>query len=87
MKIWITTTIIFLLMPYLSLAAGSIKLDGKVRSFSKENIEISDYSNIYIIDKKRLSKQQLKSIEAVKVGNNTKLMISFDAIVDVRTIK
>jgi hypothetical protein len=69
----------FLFLSY-SFASGTISLEGKVRGFSKETLDISDGHHIYIILKDKLAESQQKQFAHVKTGETVKLQVSFDAI-------
>lgn len=71
---------IFFSINTLSFAAGTIRVDGKVKSFSSEFIAISSGENTYYIEKKQLSGAQRKQIKNIKTDTQLALVVNFEAV-------
>jgi hypothetical protein len=65
-------------------ASGTMQLEGKIVSLSKEKIEIDDSYHIYLINRNKLANN--KNLNNAKVGDSLLLTLSFDAIEQTKTL-
>lgn len=70
-------------------AAGTMQLKGKVESFSKEKIEVSDDFNVYVIERKKIGAFEEAKVNQLKLQKGTKvdLTIPFTAVESTRPVK
>lgn len=66
-------------------AAGTITLEGKVRNFSKDTIELSDGRKIFVIDRRKMG--TIPSAGQLKSGQKLTLHVPFTAINKVKNVK
>jgi hypothetical protein len=64
-------------------ASGTMQLEGKVVTLSKEKIEIDDSYHIYLINRDKLANNQ--NLNNAKVGDLLQMTLSFDAIEQAKT--
>lgn len=66
-------------------ASGTIQIDGTLRSFTKDTIELNDGTKIYTIDRKALGAQI--PAKGLKAGDKLALNIPMSAITSVKNAK
>lgn len=79
--------IVLLFLPFWADAAGTIALQGVVKSFSSESIEISDGSHIYSLKKSALPSVDLERAKMAKSGQQLELTVPFSAIISTKPVK
>lgn len=70
-------------------AAGTLQLKGKIESFSKEKIEVSDDFNVYVIERKKIGAFEEAKVNQLKLekGRKVDLSVPFNAVESTRPIK
>lgn len=74
------TTLIGLFFSLMAQAAGTFELEGKVKSFTPEVIQINDGHHVYAIVRKKLSADYSAILKTLKSGQSIKLHVPFDAV-------
>lgn len=70
-----------------SFAGGTLQLSGSVHSFDSQTISVNDGIRIYKLEKSKLGGGQSSEIAKAQIGKNLKLVVPFDAVIDVRSKK
>ena len=72
---------------HLVFAAGTFNINGKIRNFNQETVDISDGKKIYSISRKKLSESQNLMIKKTKENQEIFLTISFESLKNVKNVK
>jgi hypothetical protein len=67
-------------------AAGTMTLDGKVKSFSPETVEISDGSQVFSIQKSKLGPTELLKVKNAKAGTVVRVQVPFTAVLSAKAL-
>jgi alpha-acetolactate decarboxylase len=65
-----------------ALASGTMLLEGTVRSFTAEMIELTDGQKVYKLDRKKI----MQPIKKIKAGDKLALNVPFEAITGVKPV-
>ncbi len=83
---WILFVFTVCLSPLVSVAAGTILLDGKIKSFSPKLVELNDGHRVYVVERKKLTSADDAKLKAATTGENVQLQIPFEAVVSAKKI-
>ncbi len=68
-------------------ASGSFTLEGQVRGFSPESVELFDGQNVFVIERKKLGSAETHKLKLLKSGQKIQLQVPFEAVAAVRDMK
>lgn len=70
--------------PITSFSGGNLQLNGVLRNFNSQTIEVEDTGKIYTIIRKKLTGPQTAKLVNLKSGTPMNLSVPFDALTQVR---
>lgn len=72
----------FLLISFTLAAAGTMRLEGTVVSFSSDTVDINDTKNVYTIDRRKVLERG--QVASLKMGESVTVTIPFDAVLKIK---
>ena len=79
--------IMIFVFPISSYSGGNLQLNGVLRNFDTQTIEVEDTKKIYSIARKKLTGLQTAKLINLKSGAQLKLSVPFDAVTQIRKNK
>lgn len=76
--------LLIFLFPIIGYSGGNLQLNGVLRNFNSQTIEVEDTGKVYTIIRKKLTGPQTAKLVNLKSGAEMNLSVPFDALTQVR---